>query len=302
MKKISSIYYLIVFLFIAVSTVKAEEIWELTQPGKANIGQSVFINKEKLGLYVPKSFEGRKAEEDRFNVGFELKKMVRFNHADSEVRLSGMANKMKFKYKADIIDVQIFRSKDMKPGASACMDCHGSTIPRTMATLGFGQTKIDKFRYIGNDINKSESKFFKANLDYWLERNLMLKSELRIGKIDQGNLSLDARSLSLGVGGTAFHRLTWSGDWIYSKVDQFKARNTLVGKIAYKLIGGLKLKFEAGAFLDGYAQFGSNMTEMGMATAEPVKRYANWLPRLFEKLKNDAFGYYNIGVEYEYRF
>ena len=61
-------------------------------------------------------------------------------------------------------------------------------------------------------------------------------------------------------------------------------------------------KFEAGAFLDGYAQFGSNMTEMGMATAEPVKKYANWLPRLFEKLKNDAFGYYNVGVEYEYRF
>ena len=190
----------------------------------------------------------------------------------------------------------------MKPGASACMDCHGSTISKTMATIGFGQTNIDKYRYIGNEINKSESKFFKANIDHWMKRNLMLKSEVRIGKIEQGSYSLDARSFSIGIGGTAFHRLTWSGDWVLSKVDTFKAKNSLIGRITYKIIGGLKFKFEAGAFLDGYAQFGSTMTEMGMATAEPVNQYANWLPKLYEKLKKDAFGYYNACIEYEYRF
>ena len=296
------IVFALFVVLLVVSDLKAEELWELTQPGNANIGQSIFINKEKIGLYIPKSFEGKKAEEDRFNLGFEFRKLVRFNHAGSEVRLSGMANKMKFDYKSDVIDVQIFRSKEMKPGASACMDCHGSTIPRTMATLGFGQTKIDSFRYNGNRINKSDSKYIKANVDHWLKRNLMFKSEIRLGKIEQGTYSLDARSLSLGIGGTAFHKLTWSGDWIYSKVDQFKARNTLIGKMTYKLIGGLKFKFEAGAFLNGYTQFGSTMSEMGMATVEPVRMYANWLPRFYEKLKDNAFGFYNIGVEYEYRF
>ncbi len=300
MKKLIVFALFSVLLF--VSDLKAEELWELTQPGKANIGQSIFINKEKIGLYIPKSFEGKKAEEDKFNLGFEFRKLVRFNHSGSEVRLSGMANKMKFDYKSDVIDVQIFRSKEMKPGASACMDCHGSAIPRTMATVGFGQTKIDSFRYNGNNINKSDSRYFKANLDHWVKRNLMFKSEIRLGKIEQGTCSLDARSLSLGIGGTAFHKLTWSGDWIYSKVDQFKARNTIVGKMTYKLIGGLKFKFEAGAFLNGYTQFGSTMSEMGMATVEPVRMYANWLPRFFDKLKDDAFGFYNIGVEYEYRF
>ena len=130
----------------------------------------------------------------------------------------------------------------------------------------------------------------------------MVKGELRVGKIEQGDYSLDAKSLSLGIGGTAFHRLTWSGDWILSKVEGFKARNSLIGKVTYKIIGGLKFKFEAGAFLDGYTQFGTTLSEMGMATAEPVKRYANWLPSFFQKLKNDAFGYYNACVEYEYRF
>ncbi len=293
---------LMAIVFIVNSCVNAEEIWELTQPGNANIGQSVYINSERIGLYIPKSFEGKKASENRINAGFELKKLVRFNHADSEVTLKGMANKMKFDYKADILDVQIFRSKEMKPGASACMDCHGSKIPRTMATVGFGHTKINPFKYRGNNISKSDAKFGRINVDHWLGRNLMLKSELRLGKIEQGTFSLDARSFSIGIGGTAYHKLTWSGDWIYSKVDRFKARNTLVGKLTYKIVGGLKLRFEAGAFLDGYAQFGSTMTEMGMATIEPVKQYANWLPSFFEKLKDDAFGFYNIGIEYEYRF
>lgn len=300
MKK--NIFIIILALLSISSILNAEEIWELTQPGSANIGQSVFINQERIGLYIPKSFEGRKAEENRTNFGFEINRLFRFTHSDSDVNIKGMANKMSFDYKTDIIDFQIFRSHNMKPGASACMDCHGGSIPKTMATIGFGKTKIDSYEYIGNPISKSESKYFKANVDHWMDRNLMFKSEIRLGKIEQGTYSLDAKSLMLGIGGTAFHRATWSGEWVCSKVDGFKLRNSLIGKITYKIIGGLKFKFEAGAFLDGYAQFGSNMTEMGMATAEPVKRYENWLPKLFEKLKNDAFGYYNASIEYEYRF
>ena len=72
--------------------------------------------------------------------------------------------------------------------------------------------------------------------------------------------------------------------------------------MAYTLCGGLKLNFEAGSFLNGYAQFGSNMTEMGLVTMEPVKRYRDSLPSLFEKLKDDKFGYYNASIEYEILF
>ena len=140
------IYILLAFILVFSTNSYAEELWELTQPGNANIGQNVFVNQERLGLYIPKSFEGRRVNEDRTNFGLEIKNTFRFKHSDSEVNLKGMVNKMNFEYKTDIIDVQIFRSKNMKPGASACMDCHGSSIPRTLATIGYGQTKIDAYR------------------------------------------------------------------------------------------------------------------------------------------------------------
>ena len=64
------IYILLAFILVFTTNSKAEELWELTQPGNANIGQSVFIKQERLGLYVPKSFEGRKVNEDKTNFGF----------------------------------------------------------------------------------------------------------------------------------------------------------------------------------------------------------------------------------------
>lgn len=293
---------IIVMLLVFTTTVNAEESWQLAQPGIANIGQSVFVGRERLGLYVPKSFEGRKADENRTIFGIEIDNTFRFNHSNSEVKLKGLASKMKFDYKSDIIDFQIFRSKNAKPGASACMDCHGPSIPRTTAIIGFGKTTTDSYVYEGNRFPKAESRFFRAGADHWMRRNVMLRSEVRLGKVKQGTFSLDASSVSVGLGGSLLHRFTWSGDWVYSKVDKYKARNSLIGKLAYKISNGLKLKFEAGAFLDGYTQFGTNFSEMGLATVEPVKKHEDWLPNFFQKVRDKKFGYYDACIEYEYKF
>ncbi len=289
-----------ILAFTAVAS--AEEKWEPSQPGTADIGNSISVNRSYLGMYIPSSFEGRKAKETRNTFTLELKNKVRIMHSDAEVKLKGLANNMDFDYKSDIIDVQVFRSDNMRPSSSACMDCHGEVIPRTMATIGYGQTRTDEYSYAGNNFVKANSKFFKAAVDHWMKNKLLLRGELRLGKVKQGSISENATSLSIGLGGTIDHRITWSGDYIFSKVSSFKARNILVGRIAFRIIKGLKFKFEAGAFLDGYAQFGNNMTEMGLATIEPVKKYKESLPSLFEKLKNDKFGYYNASIEYEYRF
>lgn len=301
MKKFK-IFIIISVLLSFISTVSAEESWQLAQPGIANIGQSIFINKERLGLYVPKSFEGRKADENKTNFGVEIHNTFRLIHTDSEVKLKGLASKMEFKYKGDILDFQIFRSKNSKPGASSCLDCHGPSIPRTTAIIGYGKTRTDSYIYEGNNFPKSESRFFRAGADHWMRRNLMLRSEIRLGKIEQGSFSLDAKSLSLGLGGSLVHRFTWSGDWVYSKVDKYKARNTIIGRLGYKIKCGLKFKFEAGAFLDGYTQFGTNFSEMGLATAEPVIKHEDWLPNFFRKVRDKKFGYYNAAIEYEYKF
>lgn len=300
--KNNAIIALIIGVLAFTSVAYSEEKWEPSQPGTANIGHSISVSRSYLGMYVPSSFEGRKAKENRNTFTLELKNKVRIMHSNAEVRLKGLANNMDFDYKSDIIDVQVFRSDNLRPRASACMDCHGEDMPRTMVTIGYGQTRTDDYSYAGNDFVKADSKFFKAAVDHWMKNKLLLRSELRLGKVEQGSISKNATSLSIGLGGTIDHRITWSGDYIFSKVNSFKARNILVGRIAFRIIKGLKFKFEAGAFLDGYAQFGGNMTEMGLATIEPVKKYRNTLPSLFEKLKDDRFGYYNASLEYEYRF
>lgn len=300
--KNKAIIALIMGMVTFTSLAGAEEKWEPAQPGIANIGHSITINRSYLGMYVPKSFEGRKAKENRNTYTLELKNKVRFTHSDAEVRLKGLANSMNFDYKSDILDVQVFRSGNMRPCSSSCMDCHGEEVPRTMATIGYGQTRNDDYTYNGIYFEKSNSKFFRATVDHWMKDKLMLRGELRLGKVEQGDVSENATSLSIGLGGTIDHRITWSGDYIFSKVNSFKARNILVGRLAFRIIKGLKFKFEAGAFLDGYTQFGTNMSEMGLATIEAVKNNRNSLPSLFEKLKDDKFGYYNASLEYEYRF
>lgn len=294
--------FVLLFSLISFAAVANAEIWELTQPGTADIHEGISVSRSRLGLYVPKSFGGRKANEDKDIYSLELGNRVRYTHSYGKVKLTGLASKMNFDYDSDVIDVQIFRSKDMRSSSSSCLDCHSEESFKTMAIIGFGQTKADDYYYNGNHFVKSESKYFKAAVDHWMRENLMLKGEIRIGKAEQGSISGDARSFSIGLGGIINHRLTWSGDYIFTKVDSFEGRNILVGKLAYTLFAGLKLKFEAGAFLDGYAQFGSDMTEMGLVTMEPVKKYRNSLPSLFEKLKNDRFGYYNACIEYEFRF
>lgn len=293
---------LILSMFTSASWLRAGEPIESTLPGNGNIGQKVILSQEWLGVYVPKSFEGRKANENKYNLGIEFNKKFRYIHSESDVKLRGSASTMDFDYNQDVIDVQIYRSKDLRPGASACMDCHGSLTPRTMAIFGYGKMETSKYKYSGNDVDKAESHYFKAAVDHWMKPSLMLKSELRLGKLEHGNLSDNAKSLSIGLGGISDHKLSWSGDWIISKVDSFKTRNTLIGRISYIIVKGLKFRFEAGAFLDGYTQFGTNMSAMGMATAEPVKKYANWLPKFFKRLKDDKFGYYSTLLEYEYNF
>ena len=292
----------IMLCLLSFASVTGAEVWETNKPGTADIKEGFSVSRSRLGLYVPKSFGGRKANEDRNTFTLELKNRVRFTHYNGDVELTGLANKMQFDYKTDIIDVQVFRSKTLCLSSSYCLDCQKDECARTMVIVGYGQTKADDYTYAGNHFVKSESKYFKTAVDHWMKENLMLRGEFRFGKSEQGTISENAMSMSVGLGGYINHRLTWSGDYVYSKVDTFKARNLIVGRLAYTLCGGLKLNFEAGSFLNGYAQFGSNMTEMGLVTMEPVKRYRDSLPSLFEKLKDDKFGYYNASIEYEILF
>ena len=285
---------------------QAQEDWSRSFPGRASIGQGVGIKREHLELEVPKSFEGRTANEWRTIHAVELQNTVRFERTDSKVQLRGRSSTFDFGYTEDLLDIQIFRSHQRIPGSNTCMDCHGGNFARTTAIIGQEQQtlipKPYKRGFISIFLDEATSESFHTEINHWLNHNIMVKGDYRWGYLKQGRHSLEAKAYTLGVAGRFKHRLTWSGDFIFSQVDTYKSRKSFFGKLHYRIWEGLKIGFGGGAFFDGYTQFGTDMSEMGLMTTTLAKDDPELLPSLFNKLKDDAFGYWHYTIEYEYRF
>lgn len=297
---------LVVCFILALSGAYADESWELSPPGGADIRKDAFARQEHLQLYVPESFEGRTAIERRTTIGGEYNNLIRYAHTESDVEIRGTTTVFDYEYSRDILDVQVFRSKQMQPGVNSCMDCHGGEAKRTTAVIGIEKQNLDPHPYRRGfatiHLDPAESTSYRGEINHWLSPQLMVKAECRIGKLEQGRHNLDATSATLGLAGTALHRLSWSGDLIFSKVESYQQRKTVVGKVSYRIFKGLKLNVGGGAFLDGYTQFGTEMSEMGLMTNGLAKDDPAMLPNLFNRLKNDQFGYWHFGAEYEYKF
>ena len=303
---VTKIALLAAILMMIMAGARADEQRELSPPGGADIRQNAFARQENLELHVPKYFEGRTAIERRTTAGFEYHRLVRFAHTESDVELRGRSTVFDFEYSQDILDVQVFRSKAIQPGGSACMDCHGGSVKRTTAVIGLEKQELDPKPYYSGytkiSIDPAESFSWRGEVNHWLSPNLMLKGELKTGTLEQGRHNLDARSISIGLGGNAMHRLTWSGDLNFSNVESHQQRRTFIGKVNYRIFRGLKLTVGGAAFLDGYTQYGTEMSEMGLMTNGLAKDDPALLPSLFTKLKDDQFGYWHFGAEYEYKF
>lgn len=308
MKK--SIYFAVIFFVVVFAgtslELPAQEDWTPSFSGGADIGQSVTIRREHLELEVPKSFEGRTANEWRTTQGVELQNALRFERTESKVQLRGRATTFDFDYTQDLLDIQIFRSRQRVPGSNSCMDCHGGSFARTTAIIGQEHQELlprpYKRGFINITLDPATSESFHGEINHWLNHNIMLKGDYRWGYLKQGRHSLEAKAYTVGLAGRFKHRLTWSGDLIYSKVDSYKERKTFIGKLNYRLFKGLKLGLSGGAFLDGYTQFGTELSEMGLMTTTLAKDDPDLLPSLFTKLKDDKFGYWHYSIEYEYRF
>lgn len=299
-------YFLLICILVSLGTANAAEMWEVGSPAQADIGQGVAIGHDRLQLHVPKSFEGRTANEWRNVFTGEAGRLVRYAHSESRVELRGSATRFDFDYTKDIVDVQVYRSKDIKPGANSCMDCHGNEFARTVAVVGYINQELTPEPYRRGlatiYLNSASSNSFRGEVNHWMSPHLMLKAEARTGTIEQGRYKLDAKSATIGLAGTAWHRMTWSGELNFSKADTFSLRKSFVGKVGYRPFKGLKLCVGGGAFLDGYTQYGTEMSEMGLVSMGLQKDSPGLLPNLFNTLKNDQFGYWQFSAEYEYRF
>ncbi len=301
-----SVFFLLFCLFLGSSELMAQEDWSRSFPGRANIGQGVSIKREHLELEVPKSFEGRTANEWRTIQGVELQNTVRFEKTESSVMLRGRATTFDFDYKEDLLDIQIFRSRQQVPGSNSCMDCHGGSFSRTTAIIGQEHQKLMprpyKRGFIRVYLDPATSESFHTEINHWINHNIMVKGDYRWGYLKQGRHSLEAKAYTIGLAGRFRHRLTWSGDLTLSKVDSYKDRKTFIGRLNYRIWKGLKIGLAGGAFLDGYTNFGTDMSEMGLMTTGLAKDDPELMPSLFNKLKDDPFGYWHYSIEYEYRF
>lgn len=306
MKRFPFILVSFLFSIFICSISPAQEDWNRSMPGGANIGQGVSFEREQLELYVPKSFEGRTAKEWRNTQGVEFQNTVRFARTESKVQLRGTATTFDFDYTQDALDVQIFRSHQRIPGSNSCMDCHGGNFARTTMIVGQEHQELlpkpYKRGFITLFLDPATTESFHSEINHWLTPNLMAKADYRWGYLKQRRYHLEAKAYTIGLAGRYKHRLTWSGDLIISKADTYPQRKTFVGKLNYRIFEGLKIGVSGGAFLDGYTQFGTEMSEMGLMTTTMEKDDPDLLPSLFNKLKDDRFGYWHYTVEYEYRF
>lgn len=298
---------LVIFILMGIGAqATAAEAWDLGSPGQADIRQNVAVRYDQLQLHVPSSFEGRTAKEWRTSFSGEVKNLVRYTHSESDVELRGSATIFDFDYVNDVIDIQVFRSKNKKPGANSCMDCHGGEFSRTTAIIGYENKELTPKPYRKGIatiyLDQATAKSFHGEINHWVTPHLMVKGRLQAGTLEQGRHSLDAKAATIGIAGTAWHRLIWSGDLNFSKVESYSMRKTLIGKANYSLFKGFKLGVEGGAFLDGYTQYGTEMSEMGLMTLGLNKDSPTLLPNLFSKLKDDKFGYWRLTAEYEHKF
>ena len=275
-------------------------------PFKSDFGEKIIRGEDQLKLQVPASFEGRTAKEERKHYGVELFQCARFERFDSRVELRGQVSIFDFEYIKDRLDLQIYRSKKRRPRCNSCMACHGGDFPRTTVMIGEENTQIiaDPVQ-LGNlifTVHDANVSSVHANINHWVSHNLMLRGDYKVGELRQSDIALKAQALTLGASGFWGHRIIWNSDLIVSKTESYPRKKTFTSSLAYKMSKRLRLTVGGGAFFDGYTHFGTEMSEMGVISTTLEKKEPDRLPSLFNRIKNDQFGYWSASLEYEYPF
>ncbi|OIP21331.1 hypothetical protein AUK22_11790 [bacterium CG2_30_54_10] len=298
--------WFVVFAFFLLGVSVSAEDFEPVGPEKSRLGQMGFRSEDKIQLVVPKTFEGRTVKEWRKNVGIELFEGIRFERQDSKVQLRGLSTIFDFDVRKDKLDFQIHTSRALRPGMNACMDCHQGRVPRTTFIIGQESARFEpkpvtkgNITFTIDEVSMDTGRF---ELNHWLRKRLMVRAEGRSGIFRQADLQLKVAAASFGLAGMLGHRFQWEGRAILSKMATYSKRRTLTGRMSYRFGKRLKVGFSAGAFLDGYTQFGTEMSDMGAMTVKLAKEDPQLMPTLFTKLKNERFGYVQTSIEYEYPF
>lgn len=275
-------------------------------PDGSTFGFQVFRGEERLELVVPKSFAGRSGDESRKIMGIELFNGARFTRIDGRVELRGTVSRMNFDYRRDQFEVILWESRHLRPGSNTCMECHGGDPPRTALTLGAETTELrpepierptGRIR-IGDAFEKST----ELAIHHWWSRRSQGTFRLRTGHVQNGSYQVKARAWTLGFNRDLGRNWLIENQAIWSKTDTYPERRVFSTTLTWRLGRRLKLRFGGTAFLDGVTHFGTGMAELGQVALGLEKENSRFLPSLFEQLRDDAFGFYQTSVVYEYPF
>ncbi len=275
-------------------------------PDNSTFGFLVFRGQEQLELLVPAEFEGRSGREDRKVFGIELFEGVRATRTESEVQLRGLSSVLDFEYKRDELEAILFESHRLRPGANACMECHGGQTAQTTVTIGRESTELNATPIRRNNgvvrLAPANETSVKYTVSHWLTPRLQLMARYRNGRVQNGTYEFAARAMTFGANVELAKALFLDISGIWSKTETYDRRRIIESHLTWRPGRRLKLTVGGGAFLDGLAHFGANMVEMGQMSMGLEKEDSRFLPALFKTLKDKQFGYLQSSLVYEYPF
>ncbi len=259
-------------------------------------------------LIVPNSFQGRRGKYTLEGNSLMLFDRIEFRRDSIESRLKGTVNKFDFNTDVDRLQGMLWKSRATIPGRNTCMDCHASdaTSARTQVWIGEESRFIDPLPSVqGNsvtvipdaDVTKS---FFE--LRYWASYRQRVHAGASEGHMRSFLTKQKAKSAWLGWSWFNHKDLTVNTEWRSSKPELYPIRHEFTGSLAYKAGKRLQVGVKGGVLMNGVGHYDLGYSDMGAVTVSTDLNTPETLPSIFQRLRNERFGYYSIEARYEYAF
>jgi len=259
-------------------------------------------------LVVPSSFEGRRGKYTLEGDAVMLFDRIEFRRDKIKSRLKGIVNKFDFDTDIDRLQGMLWRSRATIPGSNSCMDCHesGDAQARTQFWIGKESRFIDPYpsRNGNATVEISDGDVTKSfgELRYWPSHRQRIHAGASEGRMRSFLTVQHAKSAWLGWSWFNHKDLNIGTEWRSSKPELYKARHEFTGSLAYKAGKRLLVGVKGGILMNGVGHYDLGYSDMGAVTVSTDLYSPETLPSIFQRLRNERFGYYSIEARYEYAF
>jgi hypothetical protein len=259
-------------------------------------------------LAVPKSFEGRNGSEYIQGFSVEALNRIEYSVKDISAKFQGTASRFAYDTRVTLLKGLAWESRKMFPRRNACMDCHANGFDQARTQLWIGEehrTHDPKlFRQGSNAIQFADADSDKGFMEL---RHSITPHQSLVGGVGLGHIRsfrYRRRASSKWVGWSWADRKIFNlySELKQSKVDGFDAKREFIGRLGIKMSRRFTFDIQGGILLDGFGQYDVGYSDMGTILTATMIGSEKDLPSIYQRLKNDAFGYYSFQARYEYAF